>query len=121
MNIPNLHLMINHVVQTPSYHSIIPMTKYFDSLELKIAPIMLTYPMHFHISSLTKKAKERFLIDTENYTGYNKSFIDFVRDRTIKHIDHKPELAKKVIKHLTLFDKIRKNSYKDIIPIDNII
>jgi hypothetical protein len=38
-----------------------------------------------------------------------------------KFIDHKPEMAKKVIKHLALFDKVRKNSYKDIIPIDNII
>ena len=121
MNIPNLNLMINHVVQTPSYHSIIPMIKYFDALELKVAPIMLVYPIHFHISSLTKKAKEQFLVDTENYKGYNQSFIDFVRDRTRKHLDYKPELAKKVIKHLTLFDKVRKNSYKDIIPIDNII
>ena len=121
MNIPNLNLMINHVVQTPSYHSIIPMIKYFDDLELKVAPIMLTHPVHFHISSLTKRAKEQFLKDTENYNGYNKSFINFVRDRTKKYIDHKPELSKKVIKHLALFDKVRKNSYKDIIPIDNII
>ncbi len=121
MKIPNLNLMINHIVQTPSYHSIIPMTKYFDELELKIAPIMMTWPMHFHISSLTKKAKEQFLIDTANYQGYNRSFIDFVRDRTVKHLDHKPDLSKKVIKHLTIFDKVRKNSYKDIIPIDNII
>ena len=97
------------------------MIEYFDALELKVAPIMLSHPMHFHISSLTRKAKENFLKDTENYNGYNKSFMDFVRDRTIKYIDHKPELTKKVIKHLTLFDKVRKNSYKDIIPIDNII
>ncbi len=101
--IPNLNLMINHIVQTPSYHSIIPMTKYFDELKLKIAPIMMTWPMHFHISSLTKKAKEQFLIDTANYQGYNRSFIDFVRDRTVKHLEHKPDLAKKVIKHLTIF------------------
>jgi hypothetical protein len=47
--------------------------------------------------------------------------MNFVRDRTTKYIDHKPEMAKKVIKHLALFDKVRKNSYKDIIPIDNII
>ena len=30
MNIKNLNLMINHVLQTPSYHSILPMTEYFD-------------------------------------------------------------------------------------------
>ena len=121
MDIPNLNLMINHVVQTPSYHSIIPMIKYFDDLKLKVAPIMLTHPVHFHISSLTKKAKQQFLKDTDDYNGYNRSFMNFVRDRTTKYIDHKPEMAKKVIKHLALFDKVRKNSYKDIIPIDNII
>ena len=120
MDIPNLNLMINHVVQTPSYHSIIPMIKYFDDLKLKVAPIMLTYPKHFHISSLTTKAKEQFLKDTENYNGYNKSFMDFVRDRTTKYIGHEPELTKKVIKHLSLFDKVRKNSHKDIIPSENI-
>ena len=120
MDIPNLNLMINHVVQTPSYHSIIPMVEYFDDLQLKIQPIMLTYPKHFHISSLTRKAKEKFIKDTENYNGYNKSFMDFVRDRTAKYIDHQPDLTEKVIKHLTYFDKVRKNSYKDIIPIDNI-
>ena len=31
----------------------------------------------------------------------------------------KTKLSKKVIKHLEYFDKVRKNSYKDIIPIDN--
>ena len=46
--------------------------------------------------------------------------MDFVRDRTAKYIDHQPDLTEKVIKHLTYFDKVRKNSYKDIIPIDNI-
>ena len=120
MQIPNLNLMINHVIQTPSYHSIIPMTKFFDELELKISPIMLTYPLHFHISSLTKNAKENFIHETKNYKGYNKAFIDFVRDRTAKHMDQKAELSKKVIKHLSLFDKVRKNSYKNIIPLENI-
>ena len=81
---------------------------------------MLTDPMHFHISSLTRKAKEKFLKDTKDYNGYNKSFIDFVRDRTTKYINHEPELTKKVIKHLSLFDKVRKNSHKDIIPAENI-
>ena len=96
------------------------MTEYFDELKLKIAPIMLTYPIHFHISSLTKTAKQNFLQETKSYKGFNKSFIDFVRDRTAKHLDQKPELSKKVIKHLSLFDKVRKNSYKNIIPEQNL-
>ena len=120
MEIPNLNLMINHVVQTPSYHSIIPMTEFFDELKLKISPIMLTYPLHFHISSLTKIAKQNFLQQTKNYNGYNKFFIDFIRDRTAKHMGQKTELSKKVIQHLSLFDKVRKNSYKNIIPLENI-
>jgi sulfatase maturation enzyme AslB (radical SAM superfamily) len=120
MKIKNLILMVNHVVQTPSYHSILPRTDYFDSLKLKIAPILLTNPEHFHISSLTKKAKKDFLAKTDNYNGYNKPFIDFVRNKTKKYINHDFNLSKKVIRHLEYFDKVRKNSYKDIIPIDNL-
>jgi hypothetical protein len=96
------------------------MTDYFDSLKLKIAPILLTNPEHFHISSLTKKAKKDFLAKTDNYNGYNKPFIDFVRNKTKKYINHDFALSKKVIRHLEYFDKVRKNSYKDIIPIDNL-
>jgi organic radical activating enzyme len=120
MNIENVNLMINHVLQTPSYHSILPMTEYFDSLKLKIHPMILTDPQAFHISALTKKAKEEFLAKTENYAGYNKSFIDFIRNKTKKYIEHDPNMSIKAIKHLEYLDKVRKNSYKNVIPLDNL-
>ena len=58
------------------------------------------------------------IVDDVFTTG--KSFIDFIRDRTAKHMGQKTELSKKVIQHLSLFDKVRKNSYKNIIPLENI-
>jgi organic radical activating enzyme len=120
MKIKNLILKINHVVQTPSYHSITEMTNFFDSIGLEIHPIMLTNPKHFHISALTQHAKEKFLIDTENYKGLNKEFINFVRNATQENIKQDKILTADCIKHLEDFDKVRKNSYKDIIPIDNL-
>lgn len=120
MKIPNLNLMINYVMQTPSYHSIIPMTEYFDQLQLKINPMLLVYPNHFHISALSKKAKKIFLEETENYNGYNKAFINWARDMTSNHMEQNYEYTKKTIKHLEIFDNIRKNKHTDIIPIDNL-
>jgi len=120
MKIKNLILKINHVVQTPSYHSIIDMTDFFDSIGLEIHPIMLTSPKHFHISALTRHAKEKFLVDTEDYKGMNKEFINFVRNATRQNIEQDNTLTVECIKHLEDFDKVRKNSHKDIIPIDNL-
>ena len=77
MEIDNLILKINHVVQSPSYHSIIPMTKFFDEKKLMIYPILLSRPSHFHISALTETAKQQFLNSTARYAGFNKNFIDF--------------------------------------------
>ena len=120
MKIKNLVLKINHVVQAPSYHSIIDMTHFFDSLGVEIHPIMLSSPKHFHISALTQHAKEKFLADTENYVGSNKEFINFVRNATRENIKQDKMLTADCIKHLEKFDMVRKNSYKDIIPIENL-
>jgi len=121
MRIDNLILKINHVIQAPSYHSIKDMTDFFDSMRLEIHPIMLSNPKHFHISALTKQSKENFLVDTENYQGLNKEFINFVRNATQENIQQDKKLTTDCIKHLVKLDKVRKNSYKDIIPIDNLI
>ena len=120
MKIKNLILKINHVVQAPSCHSIMAMTNFFDSLGLEIHPIMLTRPKHFHISALTQHVKEKFLVDTEDYVGLNKEFINFVRNATQENIKQDKTLTADCIKHLVKFDKVRKNSHKDIIPIDNL-
>lgn len=120
MKIKNLILKINHVVQAPSYHSIMAMTKFFDSIGLKIHPIMLTSPKHFHISALTRHAKEKFLSDTKDYVGMNKEFINFVRSVTQENIKQDNKLTAECTKHLKDFDIVRKNSYKDIIPVENL-
>ena len=120
MNIPNLILKINHVLQTASYHSIIPMTAYFDKHNLQIHPILLEEPKCFGISSLTKYAKQKFINETEDYTGLNKNFIQYVRTASQENIEQNTELAKECVDQLTLFDKVRKNSHKDIIPIANL-
>ena len=120
MKIPNLILNINHVVQTASYHSIIPMTEYFDDQEIEIHPILLTDPTHFHISSLTKNAKEKFLHDTVRYSGYNKDFIKFVRSASLEHLDQDTTATKQCLDYLQRFDNVRGNSYKEIIPKENI-
>jgi len=120
MGIENLILKINHVIQAPSYHSIKDMADFFDYMGLEIHPIMLSNPKHFHISALTKKSKEKFLSDTEDYKGLNKEFINFVRNATQENIEQDNRLTTECIKHLDKLDKVRKNSYKDVIPIDNL-
>jgi sulfatase maturation enzyme AslB (radical SAM superfamily) len=118
--IQNLILKINHVVQAPSYHSILEMTEYFDKQEIPIHPILLTNPSHFHISALTKKAKQKFLNDTKNYQGYNYEFIKFVRSVSEEYIEQNTELTRECILHLSEFDTARNNSYEQIIPKDNL-
>jgi sulfatase maturation enzyme AslB (radical SAM superfamily) len=120
MKIKNLILKINHVVQAPSFHSITDMVDFFDSLGLEINPLLLTSPKHFHISALSEHAKEKFLADTEHYVGLNKEFINFVRNATQENIKQDKTLAADCISHLEKFDRVRKNSYKDIIPVENL-
>jgi sulfatase maturation enzyme AslB (radical SAM superfamily) len=120
MAIDNLILKINHVVQSPSYHSIIPMTKFFDEKKLMIYPILLSRPSHFHLSALTETAKQQFLNSTASYAGFNKKFIDFVRVASQEHIAQDTSLTKMCVQHLSRLDKVRKNSHKDIIPAENI-
>ena len=120
MQIKNLYFHVNHVVQATSFHSILPMTKYFDDLEMMVHPVMLNGPKQFHVSALTEKAKKEFLEKTKNYKGHNKKFIDYVRNVSEKFMAQDTTLAEKFVSHLTTLDKVRKNNHSDIIPIDNI-
>jgi sulfatase maturation enzyme AslB (radical SAM superfamily) len=120
MQIKNLYFNVNHVVQATSFHSILPMTKYFDDLEMMVHPVMLNGPKQFHVSALTEKAKKEFLEKTKNYKGHNKNFIDYVRDISEKFMAQDTTLAEKFVSHLATLDKVRKNNHSDIIPIDNI-
>jgi len=118
--IENLILKINHVVQAPSYHSIMEMTEFFDLLEIEINPILLTDPKRFHISALTKEAKQDFLDKTKHYQGYNQNFIRFVRSVSQEYIDQDNELTKACIDDLSNLDAIRKNTHTNIIPEQNL-
>ena len=118
--ISNLIFQVNHVVQTPSYHSILDMTDFFDRLRIKIHPILLIHPPQYHISSLTKSAKKNFLECTENYTGFNKDFISFVRSVSKEYIEQDEGLARECIERLAVLDKIRANNYESIIPQKNL-
>ena len=119
-NIQNIKLGINHVVQAISYHSILPMAKFFDSLDLPIYPIMLSTPDSYHISALTKIAKLDFLKQSKDYEGKNFDFIRFVRESTKKYLEQDHTLTDKCIKRLADFDKARHTDYKKVIPLVNL-
>jgi MoaA/NifB/PqqE/SkfB family radical SAM enzyme len=118
--IQNLILKINHVVQTPSYHSLVPMVNFFDDLGILIHPILLDTPKHFHISSLTEEAKKRFLHETEGYSGINQDFIKFVRAVSVQHMQQNLDLTQECVRHLEQLDRARKNSHETIIPKQNL-
>tara|TARA_B100001175_G_C19486828_1_gene630265 strand:- start:428 stop:1462 length:1035 start_codon:yes stop_codon:yes gene_type:complete len=119
MKINNLKLNINYVLQSISYHSIVNLVDVFDKLKLEIRPISLNTPNYLHISSLTKIAKEKFINETSQYKGLNSKFINVVRNITKQNIEQNHTYATKCKEHLQKFDGVRKNSYKDIIPIEN--
>ena len=50
----------------------------------------------------------------------NKEFINFVKNVTQENIEQDNTLTVECVKHLKEFDMVRKNSYKDIIPIENL-
>jgi MoaA/NifB/PqqE/SkfB family radical SAM enzyme len=119
MKINNLKLNINYVLQSISYHSIINLVNVFDDLKIEIRPIFLITPNYLHISSLTKVTKEKFIKETSEYKGLNSKFINVVRNITKQNIEQDHTLATKCKEHLQKFDNVRKNSYKNIIPIEN--
>jgi len=114
--ISNLIFKVNHVVQTPSYHSITDMTNFFDDLRMEIHPIMLTSPEHYHIKSLTKRSKQEFLDLTKDYAGHNINFINFVRSVSQENIEQDSALTKACVQDLSALDRVRGNDYKKIIP-----
>ena len=120
MKIPNLIFKVNHVVQTASYHSIIPMTEYFDQLNMDIHPILLKKPKHHHISALTRGTKKNFLNDTAKYKGRNNNFINFVRSVSELHIEQDTDLTRLCIEDLSRLDRVRNNDYRNIIPEQNL-
>lgn len=117
---PNLILKVNHVVQATSFHSILDMTKYFDSQKISIQPILLDSPEYFGLTSLTKKSKQLFIQDTDNYKGHNTKFIDFVR--SVAELDLEQDIShrREMVNHLRAIDKSRNTDFGKIIPRENL-
>lgn len=118
--IQNLIFDINHVVQAPSYHSLLDMIRYFDKLNMLIHPILLSEPKFYHISALSKVAKQNFLDATEKYNGFNHDFVKFVRSVSKEYIEQNKSLTKECIRDLDNLDKVRGNSHSDVIPKENL-
>ena len=119
-NIDNLVLKVNHVLQAPSYHSVLKMTKIFDTLDIIINPILLTDPAYFQISALPTLVKTNFLEESKNYQGLNMAFVQAVRQHTQNNLHHEPILTEKCIEHLGRLDAVRGNSFKTVIPAQNL-
>ena len=116
----NVILSINHVVQAPSFHDIESMVNYFDNKKLKIHPIMIIGPKHFHISALSKYAKLNYIKFAESYKGFNMEFVEYVKDVAQKYLDQNSDLTGECIAHLKDLDNVRKNNYRSVIPVENL-
>ena len=112
----NLRLSINHVIQAPSYHSIMDMVAFFDKLQIQIHPIILTRPEWYSLSALTTKSKTQFIEATKNYNGHNREFVEVVKNASKSQMKQDIGLTKKLLSDLSALDTVRKNSYKKIIP-----
>jgi len=118
--IPNLILKVNHVLQAPSFHSVLPMVNYFDSMRIDLHPILLKKPEYFTLESLTEQCKKSFIDETKDYSGYNKDFISYTRSVVQALMPHNATNTRKMLEHLSLLDSSRGNSFADIIPSNNI-
>ena len=112
-------LGISYVIQAPSFASIPKMVDYFDNLELKIFPIYLRSPAHFHISVLSKDVKQNLLNHFKDYKGFNKEFVKFTTNYVQENISGDKNLVDYCKKHLSAFDQVRKTDYTKIIPVDS--
>ena len=61
---------------------------------------------------------EDFLKRFENYKGYNSKFMDAVSNFVRSNLDHDENLADQCVSRLRAFDKVRKNNFQNIIPVD---
>jgi len=117
----NVFISVIHVVQSPTFAGILDLVKYFDDLKIKITPSILIDPKCFQFYSIKKHIKEDFLNQIKNYDGYNISYVDSLRLFTQQNIEYDPTLAKQCVYRLKTLDRIRKNNFEEIIPIDYFI
>jgi organic radical activating enzyme len=117
----NVFVSISHVIQSPTFNGIFDLIEYFDKLKIKIEPLFLTEPKCFQLSSIKQTIKENFLERIKKYKGHNISYVISLRSHIQNNIEYNPVLAKQCVYRLEAMDKIRKNNFKEIIPIDYFI
>ena len=117
----NLFVSVSHVVQSPTFAGIVDLINYCDKLKIKLEPLFLHSPECFQLSSIKKHIKEEFLNQIKEYKGYNISYVNSVCSFIKKNIEYNPVLAKQCVRRLEITDRVRKNDFKEIIPIDYFI
>tara|TARA_R110000824_G_scaffold277423_1_gene465638 strand:+ start:332 stop:1525 length:1194 start_codon:yes stop_codon:yes gene_type:complete len=117
----NLFLNLNHVVQSPTFVGITDLVNYFDNKKMKIEPLFLTYPTCFQLLSIKTIYKTQLLDKLKNYDGYNITYINSLKKFIQKNIKYDENLAKQCVYRLQAFDKVRKNDFTKITPIDYFI
>lgn len=120
-NYKNLFISISHVVQAPTFAGIYELIEYVDILKLKLEPLFLSAPECFQLNSIKKQIKINFLDRIKNYHGYNINYVNALRSFIEKNIEHNPVLAKQCVQRLETLDKVRKNNFQEIIPVDYFI
>lgn len=118
---PNVHISIQHVIQALTLFDTINLAKYFDGRKIKIHPIFLSRPPHMGISVLKKEIKLEFVEKLKKYKGHNQDFISSIIKFILQNVEQNKNLTEVTIKHLKSIDKVRKNNFEEIIPIDYLI
>ena len=118
---PNVHVDVSHVVQAPTFIGIKDLVRYMDQKKIEMNPIFLSTPECYHISAVKTKYKEDFLTDMQNYNGYNKVFVDTVKSYVTGNLTYDKSLAEQCVSRLQSFDKVRKNSFTKVVPVDYFI
>ena len=113
-----LFISVSHVVQSPTFVGISDLIKYFDLLKIKLEPLFLISPKCFQLSSIKKEIKINFLNQLKNYDGYNSYYVNAIRSFIEKNLEYDPVLEKQCVSRLQAIDKIRKNNFQEIVPID---
>jgi organic radical activating enzyme len=117
----NIFLNISHVVQAPTFYGIDNLISYFDNKHLKLNALFLENPKVFKLTSIKTEYKEKFLEKFKNYNGYNIEYVNSLLSFIKNNLMYDPLMGEKCVERLQIFDKIRKNSFQDIIPIDYFI
>ena len=113
-----VYVSVSHVIQAPTFVGIKNLVKYFDKKKLKLEPIFLTTPDCYQLDSIKTKYKEIFLQDMQEYTGFNKEFVESVRNFVSRKLDYSKKLAQQCVSRMNSFDKVRKSSFTSVVPLD---